>query len=125
MKRQPAAGSLEEVVIFATTVGAAEKDARYFWYKCEGCDWTNAGRKIKDWRATFLAWWEAGYFPSQREKYRHKPASAVSAKEVRRVIKENRWLLVGVRDDDAMAKWDQIFRRELQCSYMEAMKVLE
>jgi len=62
-KKAGQAGSLEEVVLFATTVGATEKAGLFFWYKCEGSGWLNAKQPIKNWRATFCAWWEAEYFP--------------------------------------------------------------
>lgn len=61
------------MVLFAQTLGATEKAARWFWFKCEGCDWTNAGRPIKNWRATFACWFEAGYFPANT--YPKKPAA--------------------------------------------------
>jgi len=63
MTKSSKAGSLEEVVLFATTVGATEKAGRFFWYKCEGSGWLNNKQPIKNWRATFCAWWEAEYFP--------------------------------------------------------------
>ncbi len=122
MKKQSAAGSLAEVILFSSTIGASEKDARYFWFKCEGNGWKNAGRAIHNWRATFESWWEAGYFPSQREKYRQK-TNLPSAAEVRRVMREHRDRMVGCRDPDTA--WERIFQAELMCSYSDAMKVLQ
>lgn len=69
------AGSLEEVILFANTVGATEKAARWYWFKCEGADWHNGGKPIKNWKAVFMAWWEADYFP--RNTY-PAPAAAQS-----------------------------------------------
>jgi hypothetical protein len=51
---------------FARGEGIGEKDADWFFFKCEGNGWTNGGKPIRDWKATIQTWWRAGYFPSQR-----------------------------------------------------------
>lgn len=63
MKKSGAAGSLEEVVLFASQIGATEKAARWFWFTQESIGWLNRKSPIKNWRACFQAWWEAKYFP--------------------------------------------------------------
>src|SRR6188474_2613559 len=62
-KKAGQAGSMEEVILFATTVGATEKAGRVFWFKFEGNGWTNNKQPIKNWRATFCQHWESNYFP--------------------------------------------------------------
>jgi len=56
----------ERVRGFAKGEGIGEKDADWFFFKCEGCGWTNSGQPIRDWKAVIRTWWRAGYFPSQR-----------------------------------------------------------
>ena len=61
------ASCLEEVREFAKGEGVSESDADWFFYKCEGNGWTNAGKKIRDWKATFRSWHKARYLPSQKQ----------------------------------------------------------
>jgi len=63
MKKSGQAGSEEEVILFASTIGATEKAGRWFWHKNEASGWMNAKQPIRNWRSCFIAWWEADYFP--------------------------------------------------------------
>jgi hypothetical protein len=59
--------ALERVREFARGEGIGEKDADWFFYKCEGNGWTNGGEPIRDWKATIRQWWRTGkIFPSHR-----------------------------------------------------------
>ena len=66
--------SLEEVRICCQKVGLPLSDAEWFWNKCEGNGWTNAGRTIKSWRHTIAAWKSAGYMPSQKQQQAAQPS---------------------------------------------------
>jgi hypothetical protein len=57
---------------YATSLGAGERDADWFFFKGESSGWTNGGRPIFDWKATFRTWWLRGFFPSQEKS---KPSS--------------------------------------------------
>jgi len=57
--------SVDEVKAYCVEIGLPESDGEWFWDKCVGCGWTNAGKTIKDWRATIRAWKGRGYMASQ------------------------------------------------------------
>ncbi len=57
----------ERVRGFAKGEGIGEKDADWFFFKCEGNGWMNSGQPIRDWKAVVRTWWRAGYFPSQKQ----------------------------------------------------------
>jgi hypothetical protein len=59
-------GARKRVGEFARGEGIGERDADWFFFKCEGNGWTNGGKPIRDWKATVRTWWRASYFPSQR-----------------------------------------------------------
>lgn len=59
-------GSEVEVVEFALSLGLPESDGRYFWDKWQGGGFVNAGRAMRDWRATIRSWKHAGHCPSQK-----------------------------------------------------------
>lgn len=58
--------TIEEVKLFCSKAGISMSDAEWFFFKCEGNGWTNAGRPIKNWGMTLTSWKTAGYLPSQR-----------------------------------------------------------
>ena len=58
--------TVEEVKLFCSEIQMSMTDAEWFFYKCEGCGWTNGGKPIKSWEATIRAWRAASYFPSQK-----------------------------------------------------------
>jgi len=60
-------GARKRVREFARGEGIGEGDADWFFYKCEGCGWMNAGKPIADWKQTVRAWWRGGFFPSQKQ----------------------------------------------------------
>lgn len=60
----------EEISAFCAVEGITPPDATWFFNKCEGNGWTNAGKAIKDWRATLRAWKAAGYLPTQKPGYK-------------------------------------------------------
>jgi hypothetical protein len=68
-KKRP---SLEEIKLFCAKNGIPEPDAEWFFHKCQGNGWTNAGKPIKSWTATLLSWKAASYLPSQKQQS-HKP----------------------------------------------------
>lgn len=65
-KRDLSKGSLEEVKAYCLEQGLPDSDGEWFFYKCQGCGWTNGGKPIRDWQATIRAWKTAGYLPSQK-----------------------------------------------------------
>lgn len=58
--------SLEEVRLYCAKSGIPESDADWFFHKCEGNGWTNAGKPIRKWSGTLGSWKAAGYLPSQK-----------------------------------------------------------
>ncbi len=58
--------SIEEVKLHCSKAGISMTDAEWFFYKCEGNGWTNAGRPMKSWQMTLISWKTAGYLPSQK-----------------------------------------------------------
>jgi len=58
---------LERVREFARGEGITEPDADWFYWKGQGNGWTNAGRRILDWKATLRCWFRAGWLPSQKQ----------------------------------------------------------
>jgi hypothetical protein len=59
-------GSRDEVIGFCISLGLSKDDAEWFFDKCEGCGWKNAGKPILDWKATVRAWKRICVFPSQK-----------------------------------------------------------
>jgi len=85
-KGKTKASSLDEVKAYAKTQGIGDRDAAWFFDKCEGNGWTNGGRPIKDWRATLRSWKNGNYLPSQKvtkagDRPRPKTPSEVEAEE--------------------------------------------
>jgi hypothetical protein len=63
---------------FSRGEGITERDADWFFDKCEGNGWTNGGQPIRDWKATLQSWKRAGYLPSQKagrngQQFRERP----------------------------------------------------
>ena len=58
--------TLEEVGTYCSSEAIPAADAEWFFWKCEGNDWTNGGKPIKNWKATLKAWRAAKYLPSQK-----------------------------------------------------------
>ncbi len=59
-------GARSRVREFARGEGIGERDADWFFFKCEGNGWTNNKEPIRDWKATLRGWNRAGYLPSQK-----------------------------------------------------------
>ena len=78
-KDKARAASIEEAISFCVECGLPKADGEYFWWKCEGCLWTNGGKPIRDWKATVRAWKSANYFPSQKQLARGTPAQTPPA----------------------------------------------
>lgn len=70
-KPPKARGTEEEVIAYCLKRGLLKSDGTWFFFKCEGCGWTNGGSPIKDWRATVVAWDIARIFPSQKSAGRN------------------------------------------------------
>ena len=70
LKKKP---TLEEVKLCCSKTGLPDSDAVWFWNKCEGNGWTNAGKAIKSWPHVIAAWKAAGYMPSQKNKPAQRP----------------------------------------------------
>ncbi len=58
---------IERVREFSREKGIKERDADWFYWKGTGNGWTNRGEPIRDWKATLLCWFRAGYLPSQKQ----------------------------------------------------------
>lgn len=67
--------TIEEVKLFCSKSGIAMSDAEWFFYKEEGCGWTNGGRPIKSWQMTLTSWKTAGYLPSQKRETNQKTSN--------------------------------------------------
>ena len=65
-------GTLEEVIDFCLNNGLEESDGEYLFYNWEANKkdghWMRAGRRLRDWRMSVMAWKAAKWLPSQREK---------------------------------------------------------
>lgn len=65
--KSKARGTWDEVAkFFRDQAGLPQSDAEWFFNKCEGCGWKNAGKPILNWEATVRAWKLARIFPSQK-----------------------------------------------------------
>lgn len=64
--------SIEEIKLHCSKSGISMTDAEWFFYKCEGNGWTNAGRPIRSWQMTLISWKTAGYLPSQKKHENNK-----------------------------------------------------
>ena len=60
------AQTMEEVIEFCKTIELKAEDGEWFWWKCEGCQWKNGTKAIKNWKATCRSWKLASIFPSQK-----------------------------------------------------------
>jgi len=82
-------GTLEDVKAFCAELKLPESDSTWFYWKCEGNQWTNGGRPIKDWRATIRAWQAGGFFPSQKNGQTRKVGTAARREtELTRTMQE-------------------------------------
>ncbi len=66
VKARASRGTFDEVFEFCKENGLFPRDVEYLWNKWEGNGWQNAGKAMKDWRATVRAWKAQGYLPSQK-----------------------------------------------------------
>ncbi len=57
-------GCLEE---YCGSIGLPKSDGTAVYFKWVGNGWTNAGKPIKDWKATIRTWKEYRYLPSQKQ----------------------------------------------------------
>ncbi len=64
----------QEVISFCKSISLT--DGEYFWNKWVANDFTNNGRKMRDWRATIKSWKAAKYCPSQKDAAK-KPKSCL------------------------------------------------
>lgn len=120
-KKAGTPGSLAEVVLFASTIGVCEKDAEYFWLKLEGTGWIIGKTPIKNWRATLDNWKRQGWLPSLRAAKEKQPSVAA----VNRVVQEYRNRFVGLNQTARVERWNEVFKRELGCSYQDAVNILD
>ena len=68
-KAQKARANVDEIARFIDSnpqLKLTPEDGEWFFNKCEGCGWKNAGKPIVDWQATIRAWRIARVFPSQK-----------------------------------------------------------
>lgn len=88
--KRKARGTLEEVQGYCASLGLPQRDADYFFYKCEGCGWLNGGRPIKDWKGVVRSWQQAGYLPSQKLNGQPKPETLAdqSRRKIRQIVNE-------------------------------------
>lgn len=63
-----ARGSLEELRAFCLTLSLQESDGDWLFDKWNGNEWTNDGKKIKDWKATVRAWKAINIIASQKSQ---------------------------------------------------------
>jgi hypothetical protein len=89
-KRKPKADSLDEVRSFAQTESITDKDAEWFFFKCEANGWTNAGRAIKNWQMTLRSWHRAGYLPSQKTPQTQARLRDPKEEKLERMMREAR-----------------------------------
>ncbi len=59
---------LQEVMAYTRTLELPDSDAEWFFHKCEGNGWTNAGRPIQRWKSTISSWKAGKYLPSQKNE---------------------------------------------------------
>ena len=69
----------QEVVDYCKGIGIP--DGTYFWDKWNGNGFQNAGKPMKDWKATIRSWKTAGYLPSQKQNNIRPMAVSHVAKE--------------------------------------------
>lgn len=97
---------------FARGKGVSLLDADWFFFKCVGNGWTNSGQPIRDWKATLLCWFRAGWLPSQKHRNNgqfsdHKKPSPTG--EAYRLIPAAREV-----SDEELEKQRQIAKREVE-----------
>lgn len=59
--------TLDEVLAFCTSIDLPATDAEWFFSKCEGNGWTNAGKAIRNWQQTIRSWKLSKYLPSLKQ----------------------------------------------------------
>lgn len=67
-KSKKKAASEQEAVEFCRDIGLKPDDGSWFWDKCEGSGWKNAGKPIVDWKAVVRSWQRIAIFPSQKNQ---------------------------------------------------------
>lgn len=65
------ANNVEEVIEFCKQIDLSKSDAEYCWHHWEGNGWTNAGKPIRNWRATIRSWKAAGHIGKPKEDPLH------------------------------------------------------
>lgn len=66
--------SIEEIKLYCSKSGIPMSDAEWFFHKCEGNGWKNAGKPIRSWQHTLASWKVAGYLPTQKnDKINQRP----------------------------------------------------
>lgn len=104
--------TLDEVRRYCSDRGVPERDAEWFFYKCEGNGWTNGGRKIKSWTATIMSWKSAGYLPSQKQSVNGSGTDKmILAREYDRVLARMQVLKATYGDHQT---WDPKDREEFR-----------
>jgi hypothetical protein len=81
------ASTQEEVEAFAISIGCAPGQGTAAFWKWQGNGWQNAGKTIKDWKATVRSWHTMGYAPFT------KPASAASIENQYGPLQPDKWKL--------------------------------
>jgi hypothetical protein len=86
-------GARSRVREFARGEGIGERDADWFFWKCEGNGWTNGGKPILDWKATIRSWWKGGFFPSQKpqQQFRFGGRLSPAAKTEQQDKEDREW----------------------------------
>jgi hypothetical protein len=95
-KKPKSRATEEDVVAFVLGLkkGLTAEDGSWFFWKCEGCDWTNNGKPIKNWKATVMSWEIARVFPSQKRMVNGKLVSgpkplSIAEKESVKMLRES------------------------------------
>lgn len=72
-RSKKATATPDEIADFFAAEGLKRADAEWFYEKCVGNGWTNAGKPIRDWKATVRSWRAARYLPSQKSEIEKAP----------------------------------------------------
>lgn len=118
-----------EVVAHCVSEGLPESDGIWFWNKCEGSGWKNAGQPIKSWKGTIAAWKIAGHLPSQktvtpRSASQNGANTVIMGKEYERVIERIRVIRSQYGDMQTWAEDDKIELKRLKVRRDELQKTL-
>jgi hypothetical protein len=71
----------KQVEGFCASIGLPSSEGEYFWNKWQGNGFQNAGKVMKDWRATIRSWKAAGHCPSQKHSKNDPPPTKRETEE--------------------------------------------